>query len=1226
MSSWHLNQLKYAFGLGGLMSFYGIVGMSVWIFGTKLGLPGVTDRVVIIVLILLTMPFALIIGYVSSRRSKKKELKAKAEAEGKPGEVPAAEAAPQKIAAPIGNYDDLNKSAEEVVQFLKSSNLGVNGKDAVYSLPWYVVAGTPKAGKSSLVLGSNLNFQTLPSQRQSEQKFVRPTGNIDWRVTSDAVFVDTAGRYQSEGVDGEEWSAMLETIKKHRSHRPLDGFLMVVNAEKILNSDSREIEEMAKVLRARLDNAMTRLKVRFPVYLIFTHADSIEGFRDSFSTSKNEGKTLVWGATIPLEKSESAAQMFDGEYEILHNSVMKRRLVRLSAPFPPVRQLRIFNFPLHFGSARRKLGAFVSTLFRPNPFSENPFLRGFYFTAAPTNARNGQPGNAPQTVGTTFFTERLFRDVVLRDKDLVRTFQEQRQRAPIWGWLLTGLGAALVAFLLLMAGVSLYNNKQMLTGAQEQGEKVLTIVKSDAGKNPLEKKEEEARREINATEDLREVLIKLDEYERDKPPLSMRFGMYSGDKIYKRNLLPIYFSVVEQRFKTPTVRRVEEELRKFAASASTANASQLSEQEEAALGKQYDLLKAYLMISGEYKDRAEASHISNTFKEYWLAESKIPSDLNLTAQSQLDFWANQVNRDDEDFRFPRINADAKLVADARRKLQAFPPVWRYYKRKVTEISKIVDDQIGATTTEAVLTRNGSDTSFIEGNYTVPSAYTLEGHQLMKAAIAEADEKLSEDDWVMGEMGKKEIAQSTDAGKLEERYFRDYADHWRNFVKNVTVKPYKNKEAAENALQAFSSANSPLKILLAEINRNTNLSAKPQAAGWWGWLMSFFQKSQTTPTGGGTQVEKEFRPLFAFVGTKEQAENAGIERYHGEIGKVYNRFNGVSADQMKEISQELANDKDDKLKLRAGETAITNLLKGFGESLATQELASLLQEPLGNLKELLGADRKTQIAKIWSEQILIEAKKIEKGYPFEDSQTEADLNDLKSFLNPTDGKLSEFFNNDLKKYFEESNGQWKVKETSAVKFSDEFVAYLNNAFALRKALFGTNPTPKFEYEFQLKPVADALIDVTIDGQKITSDGTASSKLSFPAGTATETGVFMNFASTAGASSTSGAALPSTPAANTSANTSAANVSTTNTSKPTPSTPAASSSDSPLKFPGNWGLFRFIDAGAPQKQPSGEYLLSYNFGGKKVSAIVKPSGGDLFDKNVFRAMKAPQNLLK
>jgi type VI secretion system protein ImpL len=1223
MSSWHLNQLKYAFGLGGLMSFYGIVSMSVWIFGTKLGFSGVTDRIVIIVLILLTMPFALIIGYVSSRRAKKKELQAKAEAEGKAVEAAAPANAPLKPLAPTGNYDDLTKSAEEVVQFLKSSNLGASGKEAVYALPWYVVAGTPKAGKSSLVLSSNLNFQTLPSQRQSEQKFVRPTGNIDWRVTSDAVFIDTAGRYQSEGADGEEWSAMIETIKKQRANRPLDGFLLVVNAEKILNSDAREIEETAKLMRARLDDALARIKVRFPIYLIFTHADAIEGFRDSFSTSKNEGKTLVWGATIPLEKSESAAQMFDGEYEILHNSLMKRRLVRLSAPFPPVRQLRIFNFPLHFGSARRKLGGFVATLFRPNPFSENPFLRGFYLTAAPVNARGGgQPGNAPQTIGSTFFTERLFRDVILRDKDLVRTFQEQRQRPPILGWLLTGLGALIVALLLVMTGVSLYKNKQMLAAAQEQGEKVLTIVKSDAGKNPLAKNEGEVRRELGATEDLREILVKLDDYERNKPPLSMRMGMYSGDQIYKKNLLPIYLSVVEQRFKKTTVQRVEAELRKFAASAPLANPSQLTEQEEQTLGKQYDLLKAYLMLSGEYKDRAEASHISNTLKEYWTAESKTPSDLDLTAQQQLDFWAKQVKRDDDEFRFPRINADAKLVSDARRKLQAFPAIWRYYKRRVTEISKVVDEQIGTTTTEAILTRGGADSSLVEGNYTVPSAYTLEGFQLMKPAIAEADEKLSEDDWVMGEAGKKEIAQSSDAGKLEERYYRDYADHWRNFVKSVSVKPYKNKEQATEALSAFSSSKSPLRTLLEEVSRNTNLSAQPEAAGWWGWLMSFFQKAQTPANSGGTQVEKEFRPLFKFVGTKAQADNAPIEKYQAEIGKIYTRFNGISNDKMKEISQELASDKDTTLKLRDGENAVSSQLKDFGDSLAAQEIAALLQEPLGNLKSLLGDDQKTQLGKKWSEQILPDAKKIEKGYPFEDSQNESDLNDLKSFLNPTDGKLSKFFNDDLKKYFEESNGQWKVKDTSAVKFSDEFVVYLNSAFNLRKALFGTNPTPKFEYEFQLKPVADDLIEVTIDGQTIKSEGTASSKLSFPAGTATETGVFMNFASGNATTSTSGTALPTNTAANASANSSAANVST---NKPAPSAAAASGGGS-LKFPGNWGLFRFVDAGAPQKQAGGDYLLSYTLGGKKISAVVKPSGGDLFDKNVFRAVKAPQTLLK
>nr|MBA2737317.1 hypothetical protein [Pyrinomonadaceae bacterium] len=247
---------------------------------------------------------------------------------------------------------------------------------------------------------------------------------------------------------------------------------------------------------------------------------------------------------------------------------------------------------------------------------------------------------------------------------------------------------------------------------------------------------------------------------------------------------------------------------------------------------------------------------------------------------------------------------------------------------------------------------------------------------------------------------------------------------------------------------------------------------------------------------------------------------------------------------------------------------------------------------------------------------------EKGFPFEDSQTESDLNDLKVFLNPTDGKLSMFYKERLSTYFEESNGQLKVKETSKVQFSDEFIAYLNNAFNLRKSLFGTNPTPKFEYEFRLNPVKDALIEVKIDGQTITSEGTASTKLSFPAGTAAETGVFMSLASTSGTSSTSGTALPT----NSSANSSSANVNTTNTSKFLQNSNVSSSSNEPLKFPGNWGLFRFIDAGAPQKQPGGEYLLTYNLGGKKVAAIVKPSGGDLFDKTIFRSLKAPQNLLK
>ncbi len=1236
MNSWHIQQLKFAFGIGGFMSFYGIVGLIVMFLPA--GTASYNQKIVVIALVVLTMPLALITGYVVNRRSKKKAEKAKAEAEAKSEEkVDGGDAAAKKVVAPAGNYDDITKSTEEVVQFLKTSNLGEAGKDAVYSLPWYLVAGTPKAGKSSLVLGSNLNFQNLPSQRQSEQKFIRSTQSIDWRVTSDAVFVDTAGRFQgdaAENTDADEWAGLIETIKKYRKLRPLDGFLLVANAEKILTSSDEEVEQMAKNLRTRLDDAMTRTKTRFPVYLIFTNADSIEGFSDSFSASKGEGKNLVWGATIPIEKSDVAPTLFDSEYEILHNSLMKRRLMRLSAPFSPVRQLRIFNFPLHFGGARRKLGGFVSTLFRPNPFSENPFLRGFYFTAVPTARpampQNGQtmPPNQPQTVGQSFFTEKLFRDVVLRDKDLVRTLQEQKQRPPIMGWILTALGALTIISLLTITGVSLYNNKQMLDNASEKGEAVITIAKSDAGKNILTKNPSEVTRELTAMDDLRVVMEQFDEYDRNGAPVYMRMGLYSGDQMYKDRLLPIYFSVIEQRFKAPTVAKIESELRKFNSSTAVINPAQLSPQEEDNLGKNYDLLKAYLMLSGEYKEKANAADISGALRNYWTTESKIPAGTELAAQEHLEFWAKQVNREgDKDGKggFPRIALDQNLVKATREKLKAFPPVFRYYKNKVTEISKQIDEKDGPTTVEGILTRNGADTSYVEGNYPVPSAYTLEGYKLMKVAIDEATTKLSADDWVMGEASKAGITQNTDTSKLNDRYMRDYADQWRNFVKGVSVKPY-TKDSAKPALQAFSSANSPIKILAQQVVANTNFSSKPPAGGILDWIKSFWNKKMAVATGGNTQVEKDFLPLFTFMGEAGKP-NAPVDVYQGEIGKVSSRFGGFSPTEINQLSVDLAKDEDKKFpELRAANTKVGTLLGGFNTTPAGQEVASLLKKPLENLSILLGADAQTQLEKNWKDQILPAAKEIEKGFPFEDGQTETDLTKLTAYLNPENGSFSKFYKDNLQKYFDGNPGQLKVKETSNVKFTPEFVVYLNKILLLRDALYQKSATPNFEYEMKLSPVTDAILEGTIDGQPVKSD--ASVKLKFPAAGG-ETGVNISLASSGGTVSTSG--TTPTPAPATATNTTSSTASNTNSApvnRPAAAKPVSSSSEpaaSAIKKPGTWGLFRFFSDGAPKKEASGAYTLTYTLGGKNVTALVTPSGGDLFDKELFGTARAPEKFI-
>ena len=1228
MASWQVQQLKFAFGIGGFMSFYGIV-MGVVLFGDKVGI-NIPQKGVVIALVLLTIPFAILVGYVSSRRSKKKEEKAKAEAEAKAGEKAGDKTEEKadgdkaaKVAAPTAADGDFNKSAEEVAQFLKGSTLGEAGKNAVYSLPWYLVAGATRSGKSSLVLGSQLTFQNLPSQRQSEQQIIRPTKSIDWRVTNDAVFVDTAGHFQAESVDENEWNALLDTIKKYRSNRPLDGFILTVSAEKILNSDEREIEESAKLLRARLDEAMIKLKVRFPIYLVFTKADSIEGFSDSFSASKQEGKNLVWGATIPLEKSENGQTLFDGEFELLQNSIMKRRLMRLSAPFTPVRQLRIFNFPLHFGSARRKLGAFVSALFKPNPFSENPFLRGFYFTASPV--ASAKQGGA-QTVGQTFFTERLFRDVILRDKDLVRTFQEQKQKPPVLGWILTFLASFLIFLLLTFAAISLFNNKALLADASKKGEAVLAIVKDDENTNPLDKNSGDTEAEITSINNLRKVLERLDNYERNGAPWFrspiLGFGLYSGNRLYRENLLPIYFNAVERRFKSPAVRKIEEELRQFSTSNPVANPGKLTAEEEKSLGEKYDLLKAYLMLTGVYQEYSNEAEITNVLKKYWIAESKTPAEMQGIAEDILIFWAKQIDRKEAaPFGFPRIPYDENaqtLVAAVRKKLQVFPAPNRYYKLKVTEISKTIDQNVGPITVEQILSRNSANTNFVEGKYQIPGAYTIEGFRLMKKAIDEADKKLSEDDWVMGEKGKKDVAAETGgSAKVQELYFRDYIDHWNKFIKDARVKAY-TKENAKNALEEFSQKSSPVSIIVQEIARNTEFTGKTKSSGggWWAsikeTISGLFSSTEDLGTGGNSEVEVAFRGATRFVGESGE-KDTGLVKYQNQIQTVYNKFKDFDANDINRISQEFAkSDQKSFVALKPAKDNVDKALEIFKEPASAQVIAEFLRQPLNNLSELLGQTGKGEISKLWAEKILPEANDAFKGFPFEDGATEADIKKLEAFLNPTEtGTLTKFFNENLKNDFKESNGQYTPNTPD--KYNEQFVAFLNNAFRLREALFGkSSATINYSYTFELQVPSDVTLkEGTVDGESV--EAGKAKNIKFPAGQGKVVGINLAFAA---AESTSSSTTPTPASSPTSASPS-----------PTPATSSSPTAILPIEYKTDWGLFQLVKAGAGQSSSS-PYTLTFDRGGKKITVIIK-SGGGLFDKNfdAFKSVKSmPQAILK
>ena len=473
----HGDQLKSVLGISALVAFYGIASLAIVFLGPSIGLSYVWEFV-IIALLLLTWPFAILINHIRKRRALKREA----------AQAAADPSAPQKPAnggnAPQRVYEEMTRGAEEAVQWLRTRLSGSN--DALYALPWYIVAGPSASGKTSLILSSGLDFHAVPSQRRAEMKIVRPTHHVEWRVTDSAVLLDTSGRYQSDGPSRDEWIALTETVKKHRSNRPLDGALVAVNAARLLQSNDTDIDQQAKTLRARLDEMIQLARARFPVYLVFTHIDSLAGFEEFFRDGKSSSE--VWGATIALDKSANAHALFDLEFDQLYESLMRRRLLRLRAPVSPERQLHIFDFPMRFGETRTKLGLFASALFRPNPFSESPLLRGFYFTAnlshgvAAPSAPDDGGERAAQAVGAGFFTDRFFKEVVLRDKDLAAAFQATKKRPPRWPAILLVLGGFFLFILLAGAVVSYATNRKLIADAVDRGARVDEITRADLAK------------------------------------------------------------------------------------------------------------------------------------------------------------------------------------------------------------------------------------------------------------------------------------------------------------------------------------------------------------------------------------------------------------------------------------------------------------------------------------------------------------------------------------------------------------------------------------------------------------------------------------------------------------------------------------------------------------------------------------------------------------------------
>ena len=393
-------------------------------------------------------------------------------------------AAPNAISNPNARakLDAMKRSFEVGMEKFATS-----GKD-VYSLPWYVVVGEPGAGKTEAIRHCNVGF---PPGLQDEMQGVGGPINMNWWFTNRAVLLDTAGRLMFEEVapgETHEWPEFLKLLRRNRPNCPINGLLLVIPCDSLVKDSEAEISRKAGKIAQQLDVIQRTLDVRFPVFVLITKSDLLDGFREFFDDMDPDSQHQMLGWSNPQPRDVPfQPEMVDQHIQTVVARIRKRRLGLLKDPIPQHGAPRrtdevdaLFSLPESFTLAAPRLRSYLEKVFVAGPWSAKPlFLRGIYFTSA---MREGAALDLvlAQAIGVSpdalpegrawereraYFLRDLFTEKIFREAGLVTRASDTKKLIRSRQLALYGCGFAAFAALLLFTLLS-YRQFQQSIGEQ----------------------------------------------------------------------------------------------------------------------------------------------------------------------------------------------------------------------------------------------------------------------------------------------------------------------------------------------------------------------------------------------------------------------------------------------------------------------------------------------------------------------------------------------------------------------------------------------------------------------------------------------------------------------------------------------------------------------------------------------------------------------------------------
>ncbi len=1038
---------------------------------------------------------------------------------------------------------ELQRQMLEGIKALKASKLGVGGGNALYSLPWYAIVGPPGAGKTTALRHSGLSFPYLGSG--GGVKGVGGTRNCDWWFTNDAILLDTAGRYTTEEEDHDEWMAFLDMLRNYRKRKPLNGVVIAVAVNELIDATEDEIEQVAERVRDRIDEMQENLKMLLPVYVMFTKTDLVAGFVEYFGELKRSERGQPWGATLPLaaDKSEPG-KVFDSEFDLLVEQLHQRAIKRMAASRGTRQDKeKIYQFPLEFAAIKRNLSDFLAAAFKPAPppaskkatYIPTPILRGFYFTSgtqegkpldrvvgAMGRAFGLRPAEAEEDTDKekkSYFLKEVFTDIVFPDKDVAgRTADELRRRR--FQQLLVAFVSCFLALLLLIPAILSFGHNRDLIKKTKSISDAAASIDWASDRPPAAK--------IDQLDVLRDHLELLDDYREDGAPLTWRWGsMYQGDKLFVPTLKQ-YIASLEQGCIYPVKAKLEQQLAK-----AQGGSDYLGE---------YNALKAYLLLDDpkHLQDKDYLNWQIGRLTKMWAAilrpkTNLSEEDLLAKLKPHTTYYVQLLAR--KEIEGQELKRDA-LVKKTRDILSRVGPHQRYYDQFVTALNyELRKESLPATRDNLVyppitlkelfadrpdaLSKISSSQKQRTGDWKkVDGPYTAEGHKAVVESLKNGYEILEREKWVVPPSAE-EKQQGNQIQKALERVRQDYdtryITEWVEFFRDIEVAvPTNNLEAIEE-FTVLATPDWPYWRMLKALRDNTQFDTgkKKSAMGADGGVFDQLKaraqakissrlKTDVRHMGlGGKKGERKdpvpekFKIMvaFGFPAAEKEGEappSSPLSEYIGNLEKLKGEMTIIeegppSADTAKvtELFQAAVADTEAKL-LKLDNT---------GQML----MRELLLNPLRQSYKAMVHSAGGSASGLWEVVVWPPYRDtIRNRYPFNvAAKRDASFEDALAFLKPKEGILWGFYEANLKGFHRKVKHQF-VPNTALggmprpakryTPFNPNMYNCLERADEITDALFamGAEGKPKVVFKVNLKTVSPIVSEVIfeVDGvQKI-----------------------------------------------------------------------------------------------------------------------------------------------